>query len=403
MKVTWLALVVGVVATAVATLSTTARSQGTGRSMDIDVSIRSAGMASASNAVFWGDGLDHWANPALLGYQNGLRYEWGRTQLVPGLATDVFLTSRVLKAGWSGVGVVLSRKPLSSGGVHLNYGVSEGTDPYGNPTGTFNSFEHVDSWGLGLSAAQAFEGIARLTGHEPRALSRYADVSVGMNFKKIDIQLAPAALSGTGSTRARDLGGLVRVTPLNFLDRDVAFPTRLDLSYGYSRLSYNDDAVVTFIGEDMASRVSRHRRNGFAIRLAMNAPGTQGWIGEGTAKATLLKGFLPLVTIGMAHDRARVDGGSGTSWYRTDGTGLEIGIANVFAYRHGSYTDKAGDIDGATSGWSVGLPLGPWAGARYERARFPQARDSGLPNLTRKAFSAWVDPAAIWKSLHEKK
>ena len=52
--------------------------QGTARSMDIDLSIRSAGMAGASNAVFWGGSLNHWANPAVLGYTRGIRYEYGQ-------------------------------------------------------------------------------------------------------------------------------------------------------------------------------------------------------------------------------------------------------------------------------------------------------------------------------------
>lgn len=393
-----LASVVGVVAVSLATLSSSAFPQGTGRSMDIDVSIRSAGMAGASNAVFWGDALDHWANPALLGYQTGLRYEWGRTQLVPGLAENIYLTSRVLKAGGGGAGVVLSQQPLTDGGVHLDYGATIGTDKDGNPTRTPSPYEQVDSWGFGVSLAQAFENFSRFIGREPRALGRYLDVSLGMNFKKIDIALAPWTTYGRGGTRARDLGGLVRITPLDCLNREVGIPARIDLAYGYSTLSYNDDAVVTFSGADFASRVTRHRRHGAALRLAANPPGTQTWLRDRAAMETLLGGLLPLITVGVAHDHAIVDAGSGTSAYSADGTGFEIDLAHVLTYRVGSYTDKTGEIDGSTSGWSVGLPVGPWAGVRFERARFPQARDSGLRDLKRKAFSAWVDPAAIWRS-----
>ena len=86
--------------------------QGTARSLDLGVSIRAAGMGQASNAVFWGDGLDQWANPALLGYQRGIRYEWGKTQLVPGLLNDVFFKTNVIKLGGGGFGVSLSGKPL---------------------------------------------------------------------------------------------------------------------------------------------------------------------------------------------------------------------------------------------------------------------------------------------------
>ena len=56
-----------------------AEAQGTARSLDIDASIRSAGMGGACNAVFWGADPNDWANPALLGYHSGLRYSWGKT------------------------------------------------------------------------------------------------------------------------------------------------------------------------------------------------------------------------------------------------------------------------------------------------------------------------------------
>src|SRR5215468_4643234 len=108
-----------------------AHAQGTARSMDIDVSIRSAGMGGASAAVFWGQDLNHWSNPALLGLVRGLRYEQGSTQLVPDLASDVKLESKVLKAGGGGLGLVWSGTAPGPGGVHLSYGASEGTDSLG--------------------------------------------------------------------------------------------------------------------------------------------------------------------------------------------------------------------------------------------------------------------------------
>ena len=87
-----------------------AHAQGTGRSMNIDLSVRSAGMGGASNALSWGD-LNHWGNPALLGYAQGLRYVHTHTQLVPGLASNVFLNSNVVQAGGGGVGVGFGRRP----------------------------------------------------------------------------------------------------------------------------------------------------------------------------------------------------------------------------------------------------------------------------------------------------
>lgn len=64
------------------------------QSLLIDPSVRSSGMGRSSNAVFWGSGPNYWSNPALLAFSRGVEYEWGRTQLVPDLASDVFFTSK---------------------------------------------------------------------------------------------------------------------------------------------------------------------------------------------------------------------------------------------------------------------------------------------------------------------
>jgi hypothetical protein len=63
--------------------------------------------------------------------------------------------------------------------------------------------------------------------------------------------------------------------------------------------------------------------------------------------------------------------------------------------RLGHVEDKLGDISGATTGIGIGLPLGRVAGIRYDHASIPQARDSGLPNVTRNAVTAYVDPMAV--------
>ena len=98
-----------------------AAAQGAAVSMNIDVSSRSAALGGASDALFWGEERNHWANPALLGYEHGIRYEHGYTQLLPGLANFPF-TSDVIKFGGGGVGLVLSGQPFGYGGVNLDYG-----------------------------------------------------------------------------------------------------------------------------------------------------------------------------------------------------------------------------------------------------------------------------------------
>ena len=363
-----------------------ARAQGTGRSLDIDPSVRASGMGLASNAVFWDVGTNHWGNPALLGEQRGIAYEWGRTQLVPGLASDVTFTTNVVKIGGAGLGVAFSGKPVGLGGIHLDYGESEGTDASGNPTGTFDATEQVDAWSLGVSLARAGQAIAGRMGHDPGDVSRYGDVSFGMTGKKLEMNLGP---TGGAGTNAHDLGVLVRFSPVQLIPslRDVL---GLDLAYGRSNLNEGADPV-RFPNQAPAD-VSKHERRGFAVRGTLDWPAMDTSLG---GPSWLWKGLHPLVGVARADDHAEI--GTSTSSYVTDGDGWEVTVANVYSWRTGHYEDLVGQIDDSTSGWSVGLPIGGLARIRYDSARFPQARDSGLPDLERHAVTAWVDALQIWR------
>ncbi len=383
--------------------STAAFAQGTARSMDIDVSIRSAGMGGASNAVLWGRGLNHWANPALLGAERGIRWEWGRTQLVPDLASDVIFESQVLKLAGGGAGIVSSGTPLGRG-VHLSYGESEGTDESGNPTGTFVSFEQIDSWGFGVSAFEAIETLAQLReNNEPGPFSRHVDVAFGMNFKDVEMNLFPGVSAGT---TARDWGVSARLTPVD-LRTDGGTWVHLDATIGVSVLNANNDAVVDFGFE--SDPVTRHRRAGMGLHLAID-PRT-GRISDPDGGSWLEVGMSPLLSVGIAADRSKIGApigqpsqgppGNGQNQYETEGVGLEVALANILWGRAGHYTDREGDIDDATWGWGIQLPLGRIAGIRYDGALFPQAK--GLDSIKRHGASVWLDPFALARALKERR
>ena len=360
----------------------TVHAQGSARSLDIDPSVRAAGMGAASNAVFW-EGGNQWANPALLGQQRGIRYEWGDTKLVPDITSDIHFRSNVVKFGGSGLGLALSGKP-AIGGLKLDYGTSEGSDDQGNLT-TFDTFEDIESWGIGASLGQVTEGIAKLFGRETPALSRYGDVSLGMYSKDVKIQIAADA-TGKAHGSAHDRGVLVRISPLEWFAASRDALVDLDLAYGWSELSYDGKDVV-YVSSSTASPPTEHHRRGFALRGGLDWPEqARHAFGEG---AWWVEGLRPMLTVGAAFDHEENTG------YDTDGHGYEIGLANVVAYRFGSY-EEVGFIDGSTSGWSVGLPIGRLAGVRYDEARFPQAQVAGPSKLERKAFTAWIDPLEIW-------
>jgi len=369
-----------------------AAAQGTGRSMDVDVSIRSASMGGASNAVFWGGDLNHWGNPALMGYARGFRFEYGRTQLVPDLADDVIFTSQVLKVAMPGIGIVLSG-PVPEG-VRLSYGESEGTDQSGNPTGTFEAFEDVESIGFGVSLFRAIETLANIPESSRTRPSRFFDVSYGMNFKHIEMELAPPAVGGHGETDAQDWGVHARLTPI---DHQGPNALRVEMAYGYSLLSANDDAQITFgpFG-DIAYRVSHHERHGVALHAAFDSPALR----LDSGPRWFREGFAPLVSLGVASGWSEIHGGDESQAFETEGMGAEVTLANVLSLRVGSYEDRDGDIEGSTWGFGIALPIGRVAGLRYDQSRFPQAQ--GLDEVVRHAGAVWFDPFELGRALSDR-
>ena len=372
-------------------LSRLAAAQGTARSMDIDVSIRSAGLGGASDALFWGEERDHWANPALLGYEHGIRYEHGNSQLAPGLPFNIRFITDVLKVGGGGVGLVFSGHPFDQAGVNLDYG----TD---NISGSDAGQERVRSWGFGVSGIALYSALMS-AGSEPQNLDRWGDISFGMNFKGTDLALGPAPFL-EGSTTSRDHGTLIRLTPYDGIS-DLEIPMRVDLSFGFSRINDDDSTAMSFSTTSPPTPITHQKRNGFGIHFVAD-PMHEKWPQKGIM-SELGPGLEPLIAFGFttSHVRWSPAGGSAGSEYQTDGYGFELTLARVFSYRIGKYRDLSGDIDGTTRGWSVGLPLARWAGGYYEEATWPQARNAGLRDMRRKAVGLWLDPFAIWNSLHD--
>jgi hypothetical protein len=362
-----------------------ALAQGTARSMDVDVSIRSAALGGASNALFWGQGTNHWGNPALLAYSTGIRFEHGHTDLVPGLATDVTFETDVMKLGVLGFGLVFSGTPFPKG-VELQY-ESEGLDP-GNPTGTFSSGETVDSWGFGVSPIRILETLLGYAKQPVRPTSK-VDVTYGMNFKDVSLNLGPGV--PTTSTSAMDWGILGRIKLVDLPIESTSIPLAVEIAYGYSMLSF-DESEVTFINEDVTVPVSRHERQGAAVRMAFDHPGLHQ--STDSRWAWFLAGLSPLVTLGVTSDHDNITAGD-FGGYDVSGYGFELELVNIAAFRIGHYTDELGGIDDRTWGYAIGLPFGKAAGVRYEESWFPQAADAQLPHVDRRGFSVWVDPLQI--------
>jgi hypothetical protein len=289
-----------------------ALAQGTGRSLDIQPGGRQNGMGATGVAIADDATGVTWWNPAGLGFVTRSGVDLTYAQLVPGLASDVnynYITFVRPTKGWGAFGIGL---------VFLSYGTSEGTDPFGNPTGTFTSNEVSPALYYGTKLMP--------------------DFSVGASLKYIRIQLAPQSLSGVGATFGVDLAALYRVPAAN-----------LNLGVNVQNLGPS----VTFINEDETSPLSRNIKAGFA------------W------DAFEKEGFR--VLLAGDWDQSLVT----DAFWQLHG-GLELRYTDQIAGRIGYYYDPLGQLEGMTYGLGLG-----WKGLALDFGSIPQAKDSGLPNVTK--------------------
>jgi hypothetical protein len=164
------------------------------------------------------------------------------------------------------------------------------------------------------------------------------DLAFGVGLKWIRIQLAPGNLQGVGSTFGLDLGGLYRIPA-----------ARLNLGANLQNLGPS----VTFLNEDQKSPLSRNLKLGAAWDA----------LGSGQFRLLLASDFnQSLVTKG----------------FRTYNNGVELKYADQIAGRIGYYSDPLGSISGLTFGLGV-----TWSGLGLDYASIPQAKDSGLQNVSK--------------------
>ena len=374
-------------------LPSSTRAQGTARSMDIETSIRAAGMGGASSGVWWGEpGV--WGNPASLANTQGIGWLDGHTQLVPGLATDVFLDTRRLLVGGGGLGLSFMGAPFDGlGKLRLDYGSSVSTDPFGNPTGNFTSFEEVEGWGLGVSPLRLFDNARHLLhgGEEPAV--RPFDVALGIQHKHAVVALAPTSFGVIASGDTWDWGVTGRLSLLPATNPTA--PVHLDISGGFSVLNANDEQFV-FVNEDQSSPPTRTRRMGIAMHAALPSP----WAGGSESAVRLLVAPVHALEIGFAFDTDRVSAGGTEPHFNVQHFGVEATVLGVLTGRLGHYSDRTGQIVDDTFGYGFRLPIGPWGAFQYDHATVPQANNSGLPDVQRRGWSVWIDPVRIFGSIH---
>jgi len=333
------AIVIGATALGLS-LAGTARAQGTGRSLDIQPGARENGLGAAGVALP-GDPCDAvWWNPAALGFAEWYSGQWTSAKLVPGLADDV---------RYKHFGVAVPIKGFGGaalGYTRLSYGSSEGADPQGNPTGTFESWESSHS----VAAGYRVNGV----------------LAFGLTVKYVRIVLAPSSLSGTASTVGFDFGGLYR--------QPIA-----GMTLGLGLNVQNIGPRVSFANEDRSDPLGRNLKVGGAVTVPVPL-GSGGFEIGGAAVADYNHSLV-------------------TSDFNTWHGGVEL--YGAFAkwvrvmYRRGYYEDVLGDIGDYTHGAGVRV-----AGATFDVAWIPQPRNLGLDRLRKITVGLNSDALSSLLSAH---
>ncbi|MDM7917249.1 MAG: PorV/PorQ family protein [Candidatus Eisenbacteria bacterium] len=275
-------------------LSAHAMAQGTSgaASLNITPGARADGMGRAAVATV-NDATANWWNPAALAGLNQRVFSLMHTQLVPGLADDVYyeyLGYAQHLEGWGGVGASL---------IFLTYGKSVATDEQGIEKGTFSSYEVAPSISLGSQIAKG--------------------LSAGITLKYVYVNLAPADVTqdgqaGTGDTFAADLAALYEVPGV---------PVRVGVNV------QNLGPNIAFIDADQSDPIGRNLKVGVAAKPFDN--GTFRALGEFDVNKSLI----------YSDEKPILNGG------------VELGYSTYAALRAGYIYDKDGDIRDPSFGFGV--------------------------------------------------
>lgn len=271
-----------------------ARSDGMGRAF--------AAVANDANMIWW--------NPGAMAFVRGHDASFMYTQLVPDLADDVnfsYLAYVQHVEGWGGLGAAIG---------YLSYGKTEGTDPDGNVTGEFSSYEIAPTIAYGTELAD--------------------NLGFGVALKLARVDLAPALVTldgraGRGTSFAADIGTLYKVPKWKT---------------SFAAVLQNLGPDIAYIDEDQSDPLGRNLKIGVAYTPFENE------IHRVMIAADANRFLLPDEVLGVSVWNA----------------GLEYEFNRLIALRVGYISDPIGTITDATYG--LGLT---YKGFRFDYASFPQS------------------------------
>ena len=325
----------------------------------VDPSVRSVAMGSASGADVWDAAPDIWANPALLGYSEGVRYEHA----------DYlgYFRLRRTTLGYGGIGLSTTGRPIGGlGKMEL-----DASDELG-----FTFIGRSQAWGAGISLGRVLSELLSAQGRDAPDFTRHLDVALGYNHKRVEDVLDDQSAHGV----VHDGGLLVRGgTPLPLGSR----LGRIEVAYGFSTIGY--DFPLPGFGD--SGETARDWRNGFALHFEGGDAGGTFHLPE-----TIATSLTPLLTVGAAMDFVHQTVPAGRAFDDKQGWGAEIGFANVAFGRIGRVGTEGSSAPTRTWGYGFQLPIARFAGARWDRAI---VSTTGFDELRRDGWTIWLDPLRI--------
>jgi hypothetical protein len=318
-------LVVAVVGGALFTAGVAqAQSTAGAASLQIEPSARANGMGKAHVAIV-DDAVASWWNPAALAFITERQATLMHSQLVPGLADDVFYEFIGFSSdigGLGGYGINL---------IYLTYGKNIATDFSGQVLGEFTSYEVVPSFAIGTKVND--------------------DIGLGVNFKFVWVDLAPAAVTqdghdGRGTTVAVDGAALWRIPKY-----------RMNWGLNFQNIGPN----LAFIDEDQSDPLPRNLKVGVGY-----------W-------ALVREGHTLILSADLNKPFVRIDDGPLLN------VGSEYSLGDYLAGRFGwVYEGWFSQIE-PINGPSFGLGL-RYKGFSFDYASVPQAPD--LDRVSRFSLNA---------------
>jgi hypothetical protein len=313
--------------------------------------------------------LSVWSNPAKLGYHKNFSFGYSHDPWFDKVFDDMYHISSYMSYGFSGIGVLF---PVYSArnrfGTVMSYGERAYTDEEGNIIGTYETYDAVSTFALGVNTVEFLSNI--YGGDLFNKILPYGELSFGASYDYIDTFMGSEDVASTSidpipetDTGHRLNYGLIgRVSPINTKLKGVDF-INLDLVLSYhfinpakSTIKYRLDSEE---GED---ELPWGRTDAFSVKLAI----TSDILKDIVEDDLFYKISKNLFSVYYSEDKSAYGDKEDVL-----GEGVELTFLDIFSIRRGEYEDHQGEIVGETRGYGFRFHYDDIVEFQYNRSSFP--------------------------------